>query len=204
MAGSRGDSWLSCRKVEWVRRLGASLPMRMTASWFGSWTHRIQGCGAIDPRPKAGSPLIVVATARSVPSCSNLSRYGLARAKHVERLLQRPTLTAPARDGLALLRVGTKKRAFRSNKETDEGQKHALHCRTLDKRSPIQGSTLGFDITYPGTERSPRTQAAGVMLTSYPRSLMRLASLVTMRALLRLTRKSAPRSWWNVPFFSMW
>jgi hypothetical protein len=66
--------------------------------------------------------------------------------KHVERLVQRPTLTAPARDGLALLRVGTKKRAFRSNKETDEGQKHALHCRTLDKRSPIQGSTLGFDI----------------------------------------------------------
>jgi hypothetical protein len=83
----------------------------------------------IDPRPKAGSPLIVIPTAPSVPSCSKLSRYGLARAKHVERLVQRPTLTAPARDGLALLRVGTKKRAFRSNKETDEGQKHAL-CRT--------------------------------------------------------------------------
>jgi hypothetical protein len=80
-------------------------------------------------RTKAGSPLIVIPTAPSVPSCSKLSRYGLARAKHVERLVQRPTLTAPARDGLALLRVGTKKRAFRSNKETDEGQKHAL-CRT--------------------------------------------------------------------------
>src|SRR5438034_11691147 len=25
-----------CRKGEWVRRFGASLPMRMTASWFGS------------------------------------------------------------------------------------------------------------------------------------------------------------------------
>src|ERR1700730_6474000 len=24
-----------CRKGEWVRRFGASLPMRMTASWFG-------------------------------------------------------------------------------------------------------------------------------------------------------------------------
>ena len=92
-------------------------------------TYRIQGCGAIDPRPKAGSPLIVIPTAPSVPSCSKLSRYGLARAKHVEKLVQRPTLTAPARDGLTLLRVGTKKRAFRSNKETDEGQKHAL-CRT--------------------------------------------------------------------------
>src|SRR5713101_6811678 len=76
-------------------------------------TYRIQGCGAIDTRPKAGSPLIVIPTAPSVPSCSKLSRYGLARAKHVERLVRRPTLTAPARDGLALLRVGTKKRAFR-------------------------------------------------------------------------------------------
>ena len=28
--------WLQCRKGEWVRRFGASLPMRMTASWFGS------------------------------------------------------------------------------------------------------------------------------------------------------------------------
>src|SRR5467141_1945710 len=28
--------WLQCRNEEWVRRLGASLPMRMTASWFGS------------------------------------------------------------------------------------------------------------------------------------------------------------------------
>ena len=62
-------------------------------------------------RPKAGSPLIVIPTAPSVPSCSKLSRYGLARGKHVERLVHRPTLTAPARDGLALLRVGTKKRA---------------------------------------------------------------------------------------------
>ena len=99
----------------------------------------------IDPRPKAGSPLIVIPTAPSVPSCSKLSRYGLARAKHVERLVQRPTLTAPARDGLALLRVGTKKRAFRSNKET-ERTKTQRCAEPLDKRSPIQGSPHGFDI----------------------------------------------------------
>jgi hypothetical protein len=102
----------------------AASELRCRCAWLhhgsGPWTHRIQGCGAIDPRPKAGSPLIVIPTAPSGPSCSKLSRYGLARAKHVERLVQRPTLTAPARDGLALLRVGTKKRAFRSNKETDE------------------------------------------------------------------------------------
>jgi hypothetical protein len=50
---------------EWVRRFGASLPMRMTASWFGPWTYRIQGCGAIKPRLKAGSALIVIPTAPS-------------------------------------------------------------------------------------------------------------------------------------------
>src|SRR4029077_20928196 len=48
--------WFSCREKEWVRRLGASPPMRMSASWFGSWTHRIQGRGAIDPRPESGLP----------------------------------------------------------------------------------------------------------------------------------------------------
>src|SRR5258707_13005409 len=76
------------------------------------------------------------------------------------------------------------------------------------KLIPEDGSAPGFDIVYPETtqklERLPRTQAAGVKLTSCPRSLMRLASLVTMQALSRLTRKSAPRSWWNVPFLSMW
>jgi hypothetical protein len=30
--------------------------MRMSASWFGSWTHRIQGRGTIDPRPESGLP----------------------------------------------------------------------------------------------------------------------------------------------------
>jgi hypothetical protein len=30
--------------------------MRMSASWFGSLTHRIQGRGAIDPRPESGLP----------------------------------------------------------------------------------------------------------------------------------------------------
>ena len=55
---------------------------------------------------KRAPPLIVIPTAPSVPSCWKLSRYGLARAKHVERSVQRPTLTAPARDGVGVLRVG--------------------------------------------------------------------------------------------------
>jgi hypothetical protein len=48
------------------------------------------------------------------------------------------------------------------------------------------------------------TQATGLRLTLYPRSLRRLASLVATRALSRPTRKSGRRSWWNVPFLSMW
>src|SRR5258708_10825509 len=105
----------------------AASELRCRCAWLhhgsGPWTHRIQGCGAIDTRPKAGSPLIFIPTAPSVPSCSKLSRYGLARAKHVERLVRRPTLTAPARAGFAILRVGAKKRDFRSNKETDQESK---------------------------------------------------------------------------------
>src|SRR5258708_36910987 len=61
----------------------------------GPWTHRIQGCGATDPRPKAGSPLIVIPIAPSVPSCSKLSRYGLARAGDAARWARGPTLSAP-------------------------------------------------------------------------------------------------------------
>src|SRR5215469_10984293 len=41
------------------------------------WTYRIQGCGAIQPRPKAGSPLIVIPT---VSSCSKRQDGGLARS----------------------------------------------------------------------------------------------------------------------------
>jgi hypothetical protein len=37
--------------------------------------------------------------------------------------VRRPTLTAPARAAVSKARVGTKKRALRSNKETDEGEK---------------------------------------------------------------------------------
>jgi hypothetical protein len=92
------------------------------------------------PRPRAGSPLIVIPIAPSVPSCSKLSRYGLASSEHAASLVRRPTLTAPARDDVSEPRVGTKKRALRSNKETDEGQKICRSGELLDKKSPIQGN----------------------------------------------------------------
>src|SRR5258705_8284147 len=61
----------------------------------------MQGCGETDPRRKAVCPLIVLPIAPSVPSCSKLSRYGLASSEHAARLARRPTLTAPARDDVS-------------------------------------------------------------------------------------------------------
>jgi hypothetical protein len=75
-----------------------------------------------DSRPMASSPLIVVPIASSVPSCSEPSRYGLARAEHAERLVRRPTLTAPARAAVSKAR-GDEETRLKSNKETDEGEK---------------------------------------------------------------------------------
>src|SRR5258708_35053985 len=62
----------------------------------GPWTHRIQGCGATDPRPKAGSPLIVIPIAPSVPSRSKLSRYVLANSEPSAKVARRANLSASA------------------------------------------------------------------------------------------------------------
>ena len=93
--------------------------------------------------PKAGSPLIVIATALSVPSCSKPSRYGLAKAKHAARLVRRPILTASARIDLSNARVGMKKRTLTSNQETDEGKRCAALANSLTKKAPYKG--LGAD-----------------------------------------------------------
>ena len=53
-------------------------------------------CG-FDPRPKAGSPLIVIPIAPSVPSGSKLSRCGGKGGACRKVGVRRPTLTAPAR-----------------------------------------------------------------------------------------------------------
>src|SRR3989475_11850674 len=100
--------------------------------------------------PKAGSPLIVIATALSVPSCSKPSRYGLARAKHAARLVRRPILTASARIDLSDARVGMKKRTLRSNQETDEGKRCAALANSLTKKAPYKG--LGAES---GEKREP-------------------------------------------------
>src|SRR5271169_5706592 len=128
-----------------------------------------------DSRPKAGSPLIVIPTALSVPPCSELSRYGLATAKRVERSVRRPTLTAPARAGFAILRVGAKKRDSRSNKRnrSRKQERKIAALKPLDNKSPIQGFARpetgpGFSAAAayfirqrPGTHASPSPKAPG-------------------------------------------
>jgi hypothetical protein len=90
---------------------------------------------------KAGSPLIVIPTASSVPSCSDLSRCGLARAEPAARLVRRPTLTASARAGPSEARVGTKKRALGRTKKLMKEERCAA-LKLLDKKSPIQGNIV--------------------------------------------------------------
>src|SRR5262249_59700627 len=62
-----------------------------------------------------------------------VSRGGVERAEQAAGLVRRPTLTAPPHAGVSDARVGTKKRAFRSNKETDEGKGCAAPPKLLDK-----------------------------------------------------------------------
>jgi Transposase IS116/IS110/IS902 family len=68
--------------------------------------------------PGEGLEIRNAPTARSVTPCSPPSRHGLATADGVAGAPRRPALTAAARSVPAAARVGTKKRAPRSNKET--------------------------------------------------------------------------------------
>jgi len=90
---------------------------------------------------EAELPVVCVETPhQAVPSCSKPSRRSLARAEHAARLMRRPTLTALGRAGVSQARIGTKKRTFRSNKETDEGKKMCPPClNLLTKKAPYKG-----------------------------------------------------------------
>jgi hypothetical protein len=71
----------------------------------------------------ASPPLIVVPTDIKPAVVLEAIKVGLARPEYAARLGRRPTLTAPARAGFAILRVGAKKRDSTSNKETDRESK---------------------------------------------------------------------------------
>src|SRR4051794_41400889 len=76
-------------------------------------------------RPQASSPLTFIPIAPSVPSCSALSRCGLATAVHAVRLARRPTLTAPARVDVERGGAGRKKGLLKRTKKTTEEKRSA-------------------------------------------------------------------------------
>jgi hypothetical protein len=97
-------AWPPSRGAEWARRPGASPPMRMAASWFGSrGTLRIQARGARSAPPMASSP----------PTATPPSPLGRAaqsdtsdRGTSGERLTWRaPYKLAPGPAGPAMLRL---------------------------------------------------------------------------------------------------
>src|SRR6516164_5004750 len=103
-------------------------PMRMTASWFGSldppntrlWRDRSAlECGLPSDRHLA-DPARLRSTVQPCSELSNAKPCGWIAKR-------RPALTAPARDGFW---SETKKRAFISNKETDEGRKIGRSAET--------------------------------------------------------------------------
>src|ERR1700737_1271129 len=64
-------------------------------------TYRIQGCGAMIPRPMAKLPSDHRPDHNQrVPPCSGLSRRGLETTERAARAERRPTLTGPVRVGL--------------------------------------------------------------------------------------------------------
>jgi hypothetical protein len=105
------------------------LPQNYHEPYYASYTTAdfeaiARACGLTDIREvKAFVSKVMVSTlwhASSVRPCSEPSRYGLANAERVERLVRRPPLTAPARARFAMLWVESEETDSRSNKETDQ------------------------------------------------------------------------------------
>lgn len=69
-------------------------------------------------RYDASGQEIIAPTATSLASCSTPSRRGLHTSPSAQPPSRRPALTASRHEAPAIARVGTKKRASRSNKET--------------------------------------------------------------------------------------
>ena len=102
--------------------------MRMTASWFGSLDPPNTRLWRDRSAPERGLPSdrhLASPTASRVPSCSELSRQALRVVAE-----EATNLDSSCARQLAAWRVGTKKRAFRSNKETDEGKKMRRSAET--------------------------------------------------------------------------
>ena len=93
----------------------AASELRCRCAWLhhgsGPRIHRIQGCGAIDPRPQAGSPLIVIHDRTKRAVVLGAVKVWPGKNGECRKVGRRPTLTAPARADVSEVRIGTKKRA---------------------------------------------------------------------------------------------
>lgn len=145
--------------------------MRITASWSGLRTHRIQGCGTSIRAPHAAPLGLRHPTTASVLPCSEASRYDLALRERVATLARRPTLTAPARDSVWDLWVGAKKRASDRTKKLTK-KKDNCRQRALDNKSPIQGFSDAEMLGSPhsrtvGVGEAPRHEVAAIGALGY-------------------------------------
>ena len=110
----------------------------------GLGPHRIQGCGAIDLRArKAGSPLIVIPIASSVPPCSELSRYGLARDRGRGKVGATANLDSSCARRLLPYcgsgrRNGIPDRTKKPIKKARKQESKIAALKPLDNRKPIQ------------------------------------------------------------------
>src|ERR1700757_707956 len=122
------------------KRMGsAASELRCRCAWLhhgsGPWTHRIQGCGAIDPRDRKRAPLRSSSqpyrVCRRARSCQGMAWQG---PEYVERLVRRPTLTAPARAGFAILRGRGEETGFpgRTKKPMKKEKKKRSFSNPLD------------------------------------------------------------------------
>src|SRR5258705_11329243 len=103
----------------------------------------MQGCGETDPRRKAVCPLIVLPIAPSVPSCSKLSRYGLASSEHAARLARRPTLTAPARDDVSEPARSGRRNGPLGRTKRREREKKLVVVVSLKKKNKTDSRRIG-------------------------------------------------------------
>jgi hypothetical protein len=74
-------------------------------------------------------------------------------------LVRRPTLPALARAEVREAQVGTKKRAFRSNKETNEGKDAPPCLNFLTRKAPYKG---------PSADTEEKHEPAGDIDTAVP------------------------------------
>jgi hypothetical protein len=79
--GDPPKPWLSCRCADWARRLGASQPMRMCASWSGSKrSTEYKVAGAICLAAMRAPPRSVIPTTSSLHRARSYQERGTTRA----------------------------------------------------------------------------------------------------------------------------